>query len=241
LITLAGTAVDFGELALVDLAAIASTLQELATRVGRELVDRAGPGRTADVIGGMTRLRLAGISAAVEGGVVLRITQGVPDVLPFDDTLDDRAASFLWEVLEGLSNNERPGWVGPLVAESAVLLNRSFERAATRVTIQREGGVELSWRPKEFVRTTWLGPDHASAVTVTITGMLTAVDLGTNTFRVVDDFGHRVALENVADPQRAAQLIGQRILATGAGVRDRRGDVRHIEAAHVEGPLLPGV
>ena len=48
LVTLSGTDTAPGEIDLVDLAAVASALQELSTRVGRELVERSGPGRTTD-------------------------------------------------------------------------------------------------------------------------------------------------------------------------------------------------
>ncbi len=244
LITLAGTETAPGEVDLVDLVGIGSALQELSTRVGREMVDRAGPGRTADVLAQLTRLHLRGVGNADEAGTTLHIGYGSPAVLPFEATVDDQVADLLWEVLEAIARNSRPGWAGTLVAESAVLLNRAFERAATRVSIQRGADREsavVSWRPREFLRSAWLTVDAGSTVTVSVAGKLNSVDLSSGVFRMLDDFGRTVSLDRVTDPEHAALLIGQRVLATGTGIRDRRGDVRRLESAQLEGPILPEV
>ena len=237
LVTLTGTDTAPGEIDLVDLAAIASALQELSTRVGRELVDRSGPGRTTDAIAQMTRLRLAGLSA---GSTSLRIGYGASaGVLPFDDSIDVQVADLFWEVLEGIGGNQRPGWVGQLVADSAVLLNKAFERAAARVTIERADGAVVNWLPRDFRRSVWHTLDGGAAVTVTVTGRLTSVDLASGQFRMVDDFGHTITLDQVIDRDRAAQLIGQRTIATGTGIRDRKGDVKRMESVELDGPILP--
>jgi hypothetical protein len=236
-ITLAGTDSEPGEIDLLDLAAIGSALQELSTRVGREWADRSGPGRTADVLTRMTRLRLTALST---GSTVLHIGYGShDDVLPFDEPVDAQVADLFWEVLEGLGSNERPGWSGSLVAQSAVTLNRAFERAAARVTIERTDRAEVSWSPSNFARSAWLVPEHTAAVEVSVTGHLDAVDLTNGHFRIVDDAGQSIEVEHVGDPVHAAQLIGQRVVVIGTGTRDRNGQVRHLDSAVIDGPILP--
>jgi hypothetical protein len=237
LVTLSGTDTAPGEIDLVDLAAVASALQELSTRVGRELVERSGPGRTTEAVVQMTRLRLTGLTS---GSTALTIGYGTGDgVLPFDDSIDDQVADLFWEVLDGIARNQRPGWAGQLVADSAVLLNKAFERTATRVTIERGDGALVNWRPKDFLRSVWHTLDGGAAVTLTVAGRLTSVDLASGQFRMVDDFGRTITLDQVVDPEHAAQLIGQRAIATGTGVRDRKGDVRRMESVELDGPILP--
>lgn len=235
-ITLDGTAAPPGQVELVDLAAMGSALQELSTRVGREWVDRSGPGRTTHAVSQMTRLRLTGLGVSE---TVLRLEYGSTELLPFDETPDDQVANLFWEVLEGIAAGDRPGWVTGLVAASAASLNRAFERAATRVSIESDGRPGISWRPADFRRSVWLAADRSPVLTVAITGRLDAVDLETGSFRITDDSGVQVSLEHVVDPRTAAHLIGERVLVTGAGQTDRHGHVRHLDAATIEGPLLP--
>ena len=85
----------------------------------------------------------------------------------------------------------------------------------------------------------WHTLDGGAAVTVTVTGRLTSVDLASGQFRMVDDFGHTITLDQVVDRDRAAQLIGQRTIATGTGIRDRKGDVKRMESVELDGPILP--
>jgi hypothetical protein len=106
--------------------------------------------------------------------------------------------------------------------------------------VERADRSEVSWLPTDFTRSTWLIPDRATAVEVAITGRLDAVDLTSGQFRVVDDDGRAIDVDHVGDPAHAAQLIGQRVVVVGTGSRDHHGNVRHLESAVIDGPILPG-
>jgi hypothetical protein len=62
-----------------------------------------------------------------------------------------------------------------------------------------------------------------------VTGRLDKVDLRARRFRVRDDVGHDISLEDVVDVDAAALLIGQRVVATGAAEHDDSRLVRIVE------------
>jgi hypothetical protein len=62
-----------------------------------------------------------------------------------------------------------------------------------------------------------------------MTGRLDKVDLRARKFRVRDDVGNDVTLEDVADIDAAATLIGQRVVATGVAERENGRVVRIVE------------
>lgn len=160
-VSLVGTETLGGEIQVVDLVAICGALQELSTRVGREVVDRAGPGRTTEVLAQITRLRLLGLTGAdIRGGTVLDFGYGDHAALPFEDDISDEIADLFWEVCDGIANSQRPGWANDLISASALALNRALDRTAARVTIARADGLTASWRPKDLNRTAWAPSDN---------------------------------------------------------------------------------
>ncbi len=72
----------------------------------------------------------------------------------------------------------------------------------------------------------------------TITGRLDKVDLRARRFRVRDDVGNDVALDDVLDVGAAAQLIGQRVVARGVAEREGGKLVRILEPV-LEAEELP--
>jgi hypothetical protein len=64
---------------------------------------------------------------------------------------------------------------------------------------------------------------------VTVTGRLDKVDLRARRFRVRDDVGHDINLEDVVDVDAAAHLIGRRVAATGVAEHDDSRLVRIVE------------
>jgi len=71
-----------------------------------------------------------------------------------------------------------------------------------------------------------------------IAGWLDKVDLRARRFRVRDDVGNDVTLEDVVDVGAAAQLIGQRVVARGWAERERGKVVRIVEPL-LEAEQLP--
>lgn len=75
---------------------------------------------------------------------------------------------------------------------------------------------------------------------LTVSGHLDAVNLRFNRFRVRDDVGNDIRLDDVADLEPAARLIGRRVVATGTAERDEKNRVRLVEPVVVAEQLPPG-
>lgn len=82
-VTLSRTREASGEIAFDDIGAIAKAMQDLATRVGRLVVDQHGPGHTVDTAARVTRLRLRAIRS---GSTVLDLGYGEHDTLESTST-----------------------------------------------------------------------------------------------------------------------------------------------------------
>jgi hypothetical protein len=234
---LTGTGVPEGEIALGDLAAIAHSLQELATRVGRHLAGQQGPGRTSDAFERVTRMRLRGLEV---GSSRLAIAYGELDVRPVDVGAERDTARLFWEVIAGIGSGHRPTWVPVPVSRSALALIEALGRAATTVEVHRADGAHLRMRPASVRRDVWV----TSETTVTdeetaVTGRLEAVDLKARRFRIRDDVGNSIDLDEVADAEAAAPLVGRRTRATGSGVLGARGQLKSLTGAVVEPDPLP--
>ncbi len=81
---LSGLPTPDGEIALLELTAIATPPQELATRVGRSVADQTGAGPSLAAVEDATRLRLV---ALCEGSTRLVVGYGASAVLPVGDGL----------------------------------------------------------------------------------------------------------------------------------------------------------
>lgn len=71
------------------------------------------------------------------------------------------------------------------------------------------------------------------------TGRLEAVDLKARKFRIRDDVGNGIDLDEVADVEAVAPLVGLRTRATGSGVLSARGQLESLVSAVVEPDHLP--
>lgn len=237
ILRLTGTDVPSGQIDLESLAAIASSLQELATRVGRLVIGQEGPGRTAGVAARVVRLRLAGLS---EGSTLLTIPFGEGDVLPMDAGIGTEIAEKFWEILTGIEHAERPGWTTPLVSQAAVHVLDALARAASQVSISRADGRSASWQRDSVSRDPWLGPGPVVGETsITVSGRLEMVDLRRAQFRLRDDVGNAITLVDVANPEEAGPLVGERAVAMGLPVCDSTGRLQSMEAATVSAAPIP--
>ncbi|MBM7519073.1 hypothetical protein [Nocardioides nitrophenolicus] len=214
-VRLIGAPVPDGEVVVKDLAALATALQELATRVGRDVVNTPGPGRTMRFMEEFAQLRLRSVEA---GSTILRFSKGPADKLDVDLEQHERADERFWQVIEAIRADERPEWASDLIAESAARLVTALREAAPRALIGDAAHEAVEIESAAIHAETWTTRRVATGIVMTAKGRLEKVDLRSHEFRVRDDVGHAVDLKHVADDLPAAHLVGQWVLATGEGV-----------------------
>lgn len=209
---LSGTSSPSGEITLEALSRIAGSLQELATRVTRYVIGQHGPGRTPDTAAKISTLRLRGISA---GSTQLAVGFGEPDTLDFDTSLEAEVADRYWEIVDGIGVSARPRWATDLIAESALRLCDALRETAQTVEVSRNDGRVTKWASAVISRSPWQSAAAIGEQTVTVSGTLEKVDLHDRRFRIRDDVGNTVALNDVQDADDVGRLVGQRTVATG--------------------------
>lgn len=74
---------------------------------------------------------------------------------------------------------------------------------------------------------------------VVVAGRLEAVDMRSGRFRIADDVGHRIALEDVPEPSTVAHLINQRVRAIGTGSLGNDGQLKGVIAPSITPESLP--
>lgn len=234
---LSDTAVPPGQIALEGLSKIAGSMQELATRLARQVVGLTGPGRTPAAAAKVVDLRLIGLSA---GSTVLEVSFGEPDVLPLDVGVESEIAARFWEVMEGVESGRRPEWVAQPIADSALRFVDALTDVGGRVEIRRGDGRRASWTRADVRREPWQMP--AATVGqgfVTVTGRLEKVDLHNRRFRIRDDVGNTVSLTDVVDADQVGPLVGQRAAALGVPTYDAQGRLHLLGEAVVSAAPLP--
>lgn len=229
-LTLIGAPVPNGEIAARDLAALAGALQELTTRIARDVVSAAGPGRSKQFVEEFVELRLRAVEA---GSTVLRFAKGPAgklDVdLPEEAVADDR----FWEVLEGIAEDRRPESVTDLVAESAGKLLSALKATAPEAVFAGPKRKSVRVHGEVSHVETWAVSRVQAGDITPFAGWLEKVDLRTHEFRLRDDVGNRVQLKRVVDDAEAAKLVGQWVAAEGRGVKDASGRLVMLENARV--------
>ena len=226
-----------GEIALVDLSAIGGRLQELSTRVSRWVADIDGAGRSPSLVEEVAALRLSGTRP---GSTVLAIRAGTYDTLDLDLPFEREVTTKFWEIVEALGSDAPPEDAPASVRETALQLLDALQHAAPLVSITRQDGAHVEFRPSERDRAAWrVASTEPAAEPITVVGRLEAVDLRSNRFRVADDVGNRIALRDVADAQVAARLVGERVAASGLPARDARGRLSSIAEPVLVAAALP--
>ncbi|MGI8415024.1 MAG: hypothetical protein ACR2P2_02225 [Nakamurella sp.] len=219
-----------GEIRLSDLAEIARTLQELSLRIGRQYADAGGPGRTHHTIEDLSQLRLTGLAAGSTRLVVARGELGELDAeFPEVAELDRR----FWDVIEGIGSDRRPEWVSDLVADSAAGFLAALQVAAPRVVASMGAGRQVDIDTHSSHAATWVASHTENGEEAAVAGRLEKVDLRSHTFRIRDDVGNTLQLKDVPNDGLAARLIGGRVLARGAAIRNRSGALTGLRAASV--------
>lgn len=230
-ITLREMAAPSGEISLADLTAVAGRLQDLSTRVSRWVANIDGSGRSPAAVADVAALRFAGVRP---GSTILEIRGGSPWALDVETPFDVEVSSRFWVILEALGTDTPPEDTPSNVRESAGQLLDALDHAAPLVAVTRDDGAQVEFRPAERDREVWradAGDDVEDLVTVV--GTLEAVDLRTDRFRIVDDVGNRIRLDEVTDAPAAGRLVGRRVAARGSAKRERGGGPRAVSSAVV--------
>ena len=137
----------------------------------------------------------------------------------------------LEESFEAIASNSVPVWASPQVKESiARLISRVESAGAVRLTASwGSNGTsnEQTIAVAEIDVAVWMVDEEHEIEQVSVTGRLDKVDLRARRFRIRDDVGHDITLEDVVDLDNAAHLIGERVIAHGAAehVGDRVGRI----------------
>jgi hypothetical protein len=246
-LSLEGMDVPEGQISFAQLGALATNIQDLVKRIGRQLDDRGGPGRTPISLGRATEIRL---TALKQGSTLLDFEVGDPETIDLPDETHALLAERFEEIVEHVAQNHPPAWADHLVGEATMrVVNTLRAIGATDVKLFRVTDTVrqiVDVNPATLDPSIWeieapqvletSGRDHR------VSGRLEAVDLVSHRFRVRDDTGHAIRLENVADADEVGRLVGSRVIATGEGFRDARGTLVRLDgAAVVSQELSPGV
>ncbi|MDP9443829.1 MAG: hypothetical protein M3P83_05570 [Actinomycetota bacterium] len=228
---LVGSATPDGEIRARDLAVLADALQELRLRIGRDLINKAGPGRTRQYMDELTEIRLAAIAS---GSTVLTFAQGPTDKLDGMLVEERQLEQRFRDVVEAISRDERPDWATDLIAESAAKLVDGLKATAPRAIMRCGAGSDVTFETSRIHRETWTTGRVQTDEFVTAKGRLERVDLRTHEFRVRDDVGNAVDLLHVVGDTVAAKLVGQWVAATGRATLNRAGRLVALQDARVE-------
>jgi hypothetical protein len=160
---------------------------------------------------------------------------GDPDALPFPGGGDEGLLLDRFEEsLGAIGANRPPTWASPLVKKSIGAVATSvLSSKATRATTSwghgdvmvQEVTIDLATVDLEV----WKVDEDIETQSVRFTGRLDKVDLRARRFRVRDDVGNDVTLEDVVDLEAAARLIGQRVVASGVAEREHGRIARIVE------------
>jgi hypothetical protein len=220
-----------GEITVRDLAGISLALQELMTRISRDVVNAPGPGRAKQFVEEFAQLRVQGIHP---GSTVLEFARGSVGKLDFDLTEERLADDRFWDIVTAISQDRRPDGVPDLIAESAASLVEALQSAAPTAVIGDSGRGPTTIDTARIRADTWTSHQLLTPTQQTAAGRLEKVDLRSHGFRLRDDVGHAVELRHVADDVSAARLIGQWVIARGTATRHRDGRVVELDHVTIE-------
>lgn len=219
---LEGLATPSGQISFHDLVSLGGSLQLVATRIARQLLDAERRGPAPDLVDRMGEIRLRGVR---EGSTTLELELGEDGALPLIGDEVDQFVGRFEETLSAISENRPPEWASPAVRQSVSKVIRSLHAVGAReATWSSSSGGHGRWNRRTLVvqdldDTVWLVTAEHENESVKVSGRLDLVDLRTGRFRVRDDVGHDVRLEEVVDVDAASRLIGQRVTVTGTADR----------------------
>lgn len=229
---LIGAAAPNGEITARDLSGLASALQELTLRIGGDIVQKPGRGRTKQYVEEFSQLRLCGLAS---GSTILQFAKGPINTLDVATPEGELADKRFWEVLAGISDNRRPGWVSEPVAESACKLINALRVAAPRVELSSASHPTIRINAAGLQSEIWSSSGDRLGGLTQIHGRLEKVDLRSHEFRVRDDVDQAVELRHVENDSVAGQLVGQWVVAEGESVLHQSGRLVALDNVRVQG------
>lgn len=198
-----------GEILVNDLVDLARSVKDLVYRLTREAADRGGLGRTIASIESLSEVRV-GIQP---GSTVLNFRLGDPNSLEGSDPFAEAVDRTFEEIVHAISENDRLEVSGP-VADATFRFTQALKRSATSVEVSL-GAVSVFLEAQAIEPALWDPSVEESAVEASLFGWLQMVDVRSGRFRIEDAAGNDIELYDVRNPAAAAQLVTQRVQATG--------------------------
>ncbi len=220
-----------GEIIVKDLAALTTALQELTTRIGREVINSPGQGRTKQFMEEFAQLRLRSVEA---GSTVLVFSKGPTDKLDVDVPEQQVADDRFWEIVKAIAEDQRPEWVTDLIAESAGRLVDALQVAAPKAVLRGPSRDDVAIDSAHIHAEIWSSKRLQTGTVMTAKGRLEKVDLRSHEFRVRDDVGQAVDLKHVEDDVSVALFVGQWVVARGTGILLSSGRLVALDNAVIE-------
>ena len=199
-----------GELRADAAARVGEALQDVILRLTREAANAAGLGRPPRVLEQLGEVRLAGVT---QGSTRLIFRLGDPSALDVDP-LSGATDRMFTELVTGIAQNRRPAFVTETIAEATARFVASLQKASPQTDVTLSGRTVARLETGRVDRTVWqqtAGPVQEA----TLVGQLEDLDLHRDHFRLRDDVGNRIELDDVANSDEAASLGGQRVIAPG--------------------------
>lgn len=225
-----------GEVPLDDLAHIGQHLQQLVRRLGRQVSDRTGAGRTPEGLRRLTGLLLVGLRT---GTTTLEFAGPPLDAqleLDIDEDAGTQALDRLVDALAAMAQPEPrlPDDLSPAAAESIWgLVGSLAPYPEVEVAVSRgERSDRVGFSPSVAVQALGDGrqPDEPGAAVVSVrqvAGTLYALNLHTGRFQIEDDLGATIDLAVPAELRPGAlRFVAKVVVASGTGDPDTRGRLR---------------
>ncbi|MCR8670443.1 hypothetical protein [Agrococcus sp. HG114] len=229
---LLGAAAPAGELDADHLIAIAQSLKELATKLGRAETGGEPVGRPTS-----RTQRVAKLTIGLAPGSTRVLVRRAADVnaLPFD-VEEERAFDEKFEaIVSSIAADERRDWITDTLALAAEDLRAALEKAAPKVEFIVGGRLHEAFSTAATHSETWrLGDGAPVDESLTFVGRLRVVNLDTQRLQVTDDLGTKVTLPNVVNADRVGALLGQYVEVVGKPDRDARGKLIQLRDAVIE-------
>jgi len=210
---------------------IVRSLQEMASRLGRQVMGAPERGRPSKQLDNLTGLRIG-----LEKGSTTIIAEraGALGAFPLDLPDEAEVDRRIGELIEALVEDTRPDWVGDPLAASAADLVSALQRTAPEVRFVVDDVPRRTFATSVLHRETWTSvASPASAAAVTFTGRLFAVNLNTHRLGVQDDVGNQVTLPDVVNDAQVATMVGSYVTVVGVGENDVDGRLKRIIGASV--------
>lgn len=223
-----------GEMRADHAAAVSAALDTLFLRLTREAASAAGPGRPGTTLERLGEVRLRGVAA---GSTRLLFRIGDADALV--DPLEEQTDALFRDLVAGIQANEAPSFTTPTIREATLRLVGALKKAAPIVEVTAAERRIARIVTAEIVRDVWQ-PRDGEPQPATIAGRLEALDFRNGHFRLVDDVGNRIDLEEVDDPDTAADLANQRVQAEGKLTPATNTSKERLTSVRLRPYALPG-